>query len=127
MAIADEKYVSLTTFRKNGEGVSTPVWAAPLSDGRLGVFSAPDAWKIKRLAKNPAVELTPCDMRGNVAPGATTVTGTGVVHTSGPRIDEVRSALNRKYGIIGYATTLGSLLKARFTRAPFTVIVITLA
>jgi PPOX class probable F420-dependent enzyme len=127
MAIADEKYVSLTTFRKSGEGVSTPVWIAPLPASRLGVFSAPDAWKIKRLKNNPAVQLTPCDMRGKLTPGAATVTGTGAVFTAGPQISQVRAALNRKYGILGYLTTLGSVLKARLTRTGFTVIVIDLA
>ncbi len=33
MAIADEKYVLITTYRKNGDAVSSPVWIAPLPDG----------------------------------------------------------------------------------------------
>lgn len=31
-----ERYVSLTTYRSDGSAVATPVWVAPLDDGRLG-------------------------------------------------------------------------------------------
>src|ERR1700729_2183968 len=45
---AAERYISLETFKRDGGGVKTPVWAAPL-DGALVVFSAGDSFKVKRL------------------------------------------------------------------------------
>lgn len=125
MGIADEQYVSLTTFRKSGEGVPTPVWAVPLAGGRIGVWTAPDAWKVKRIRNNPAVELTACDFRGGLTTGAPTVPGTAAVFTSGPEVDQVRAALHSKYGIKARLGGWGSALKAKFKgTGSYTVIVI---
>jgi hypothetical protein len=58
-------YLSLETFRKTGVGVATPVWFAPL-DGKLYVFSAGDAGKVKRLRNSSKARVAPCDVRGKV-------------------------------------------------------------
>ena len=57
------RYMNLTTFRRGGEGVSTPVWFA-LVEGRAYVFTALDSGKVKRIRNNPRVELAPSDARG---------------------------------------------------------------
>src|SRR5438105_12070866 len=62
---ANQKYISLETFRKNGQGVQTPVWFAE-SDGQLYVYTLANAGKIKRIRNNPRVRIAPCDMRGQV-------------------------------------------------------------
>lgn len=97
-AIADEKYVRLTTFTKDGRRKESPVWIAHLGDGTVGVTTGTDTWKVKRICNTPAVELTPCDSRGNVETGASSVTGTAVVVTE---IDfvPVASAVRAKYGM----------------------------
>ena len=48
-----ERFISLETFKKNGDGVKTPVWSAPL-DGKLVVFTAGGSYKVKRLRNNSA-------------------------------------------------------------------------
>ena len=58
-------YISLATFRKNGNKVATPIWAAPLNSA-LVMFSAPDAGKVKRLRLGPKAEVAICDVRGKV-------------------------------------------------------------
>ena len=98
MAIADEKYVALTTFRKNGERKSTPVWIADLGDGRLGFTTESTSWKAKRLRNDPRVELQPSDSRGNPRSGSDVVTGTGEV-VQGAEFDTVRERIKGKYGI----------------------------
>ena len=40
MSIADEKTISVTTFRRSGEGVATPVWVNQVSDGRIGFWTS---------------------------------------------------------------------------------------
>jgi PPOX class probable F420-dependent enzyme len=76
--IAASKQVSLTTFRKNGTPVPTAVWQ--VSEGNtLTTVSSADAWKIKRIRNNPRVEVTACDIRGKVAPGAVAAPGTAVL------------------------------------------------
>jgi PPOX class probable F420-dependent enzyme len=58
-------YVSLTTFRRTGVPVSTPVWAAP--DGEtLVVWTRADSGKVKRLRHTSRVTVAPCDVRGRV-------------------------------------------------------------
>jgi PPOX class probable F420-dependent enzyme len=63
-ALAGHEYMRLTTFRKSGEPVPTPVWFAQV-EGRLYVMTDPDSGKVKRIRNNAQVEVTPCDSRGN--------------------------------------------------------------
>lgn len=59
------KYVSLTTFRRTGIPVATPVWFAE-NDGRLCIFTNPRSGKVKRIRNNPRVKIAPSTMRGRV-------------------------------------------------------------
>jgi uncharacterized protein len=65
-AIQDQKYISLKTFRKNGIGVSTPVWFGE-QDGKVYVMTRSDMGKTKRIRNNPKVTVAPCTIRGTVA------------------------------------------------------------
>ena len=60
-----QKYLSLETFKKSGEGVKTPVWFV-LHDGVFYVYSEADSWKVKRVRNNPRVRVAICDVRGRV-------------------------------------------------------------
>ncbi len=97
-AIADEKYVRLTTFTKDGRRKESPVWIAHLGDGTVGLTTGTKTWKVKRIRNTPTVELTPCDSRGNVLGGAQTVTGTAQVVRETDLLP-VASAIRAKYGI----------------------------
>ena len=96
-AIADEKYVRLTTFTKDGRRKESPVWIVALDGGEVGFTTALDSWKAKRIRNTPAIELTPSDMRGRVADGASTVTGTARL-VSGAEFEPVMAATKAKYG-----------------------------
>jgi PPOX class probable F420-dependent enzyme len=61
----DARYVSLLSYKRDGTGVQTPVWAAPL-DGKLVVFTAGDSYKVKRIRRNPRVRLARCNARGKL-------------------------------------------------------------
>jgi len=63
--IQGQKYVSLITFRKNGQAVKTPVWFAE-RDGKLYVQTRSDSGKYKRIRNNPQVEIAPCTMSGKI-------------------------------------------------------------
>ena len=63
--IQGQKYVSLTTFRKNGLGVKTPVWFAEENE-KLLVMTRNDSGKYKRIRNNPQVKLAPCTMSGKI-------------------------------------------------------------
>ena len=101
------RFVSLTTYRKNGDGVPTALWA--VRDGaQLLVWTVADSWKVKRLRRNPKVEVAACDVRGNVTGAA--VSGTAVI-LDGAQTGRVRRLLRAKYGVIGTLTLLGSRLR----------------
>jgi uncharacterized protein len=105
--LADGKYVLVTTFRKNGTPVPTPVWAGRDGDA-LVFFSAPDAGKVKRLRRDNSVELTECSFNGT--PTGETVKATAdLLDAAGA--DRARKAIARKYGLIGRLTMLGSRLR----------------
>ncbi|CAO1650207.1 Pyridoxamine 5'-phosphate oxidase N-terminal domain-containing protein [Salinibacterium sp. NYA9b] len=95
--LATETYVSVTTFRKSGEPVSTPVWVVADRD-RLFVTTAPSSGKVKRVRHTPRVEVTPCDMRGNIAEGAVAVPATATVRDDTVTLDAMDAALKKKYG-----------------------------
>jgi PPOX class probable F420-dependent enzyme len=92
-AIQGQKYISLTTFRKTGAGVATPVWFGE-DDGKLYVMTRSDMGKTKRIRNNPKVRVAPCTIRG-------TVTGAELPATARILASEeqagARQAINRKY------------------------------
>lgn len=103
--IARAKYVMLTTYKKDGTPVSSPLWAAP--DGTDLVFwTVTDSWKVKRLRRDNNVLVQACDARGAKTTGPV-VAGVGEV------IDGEAAAklIERKYGIIGKLTIVGSRLR----------------
>jgi uncharacterized protein len=61
--VARHKRALLTTFRRNGTPVSTPVWAA-FADGRLYVRSERTSGKLKRLRNDTRALVAPCTVRG---------------------------------------------------------------
>ena len=63
--IAGQKYISLTTFRKTGVGVPTPVWFGE-DGGKLYVMTRSDMGKTKRIRNNPQVKVAPSTIRGRV-------------------------------------------------------------
>ena len=60
---AGQKYLTIETYRKNGEAVRTPVWFIE-KDGGLFVRTDNDTGKAKRIKRNPHVRIAPCNMRG---------------------------------------------------------------
>jgi PPOX class probable F420-dependent enzyme len=87
--IARSRYVSLTTYRKDGTAVATPVWHV-VDGGELFVVSEADAWKVKRIRKNSHVVVTVCSVRGKIEPGAPSAEGTARL------LDEAGTETGRK-------------------------------
>jgi PPOX class probable F420-dependent enzyme len=106
------KYVLLTTFRKDGRGVGTPVWLAREGD-ELFVWTGASTGKVRRIRNNGAVMLAPCSFRGQ--PSGSAVAG----HAS--LLDAAGSAralalIQRKYGLVGWLTILNSRVRSRISR-----------
>ncbi|MFE7418837.1 PPOX class F420-dependent oxidoreductase [Rhodococcus sp. NPDC057529] len=102
-ALGDESFVSLTTFRRSGEPVSTPVWIA--RDGDALVVTTPEeSGKVKRLRNNPSVELRPCSRRGKVDAAIAPVVAVAEIVTdesaSRRMADTIRDVYGLEYRIV---------------------------
>ena len=96
-ALGTGKYLLLTTLRRDGTPVGTPVWLVPDTDTLLVITQA-DSGKVRRIRSNPAVTVAPCDARGRPL---------------GPAVDAVaellddadtaraRSLITHRYGLLG--------------------------
>ncbi|MER6028920.1 PPOX class F420-dependent oxidoreductase [Streptomyces sp. NPDC001851] len=100
-------YLLVTSYRKNGTPVATPVWV--VRDGAtLGVWTAADSFKVKRIRRRPDVVVGPCDLRGN--PTGEQLPATAEIADAATTA-RYRDLIARKYGILGRLTLLGSRLR----------------
>ncbi len=88
-------HLMLTTFRKNGKAVPTPVWYGRVGD-HLYVFSLAKAGKVKRLRNRPKAEIAACTGIGRVT-GPTMQARARILPKEEEKI--ARQALRRKYPI----------------------------
>jgi len=110
MALDDEKYILLTTFRRDGTPVATPVWVVGLDGGRLGFWTSSGSGKAKRLAHTERVTVSPCDARGRVRANAGVVDATARLVT-GSELEEIRKRVVAKYGVMTkFTKLLGTLI-----------------
>lgn len=115
MNLEGEKYLSLSTYRKSGKEVATPVWFAPDGD-KFYVFTMADSGKVKRLRNSPKSRIAACDIRGNVH-GEWSDAKTRILEAAAER-EKARLALRRKYRLqMWIADVFGSLTGRRKRRA----------
>lgn len=89
------RYLSLTTRRRDGSLVSTPVWVVSDDGRRLLIWTGASTWKVKRIRRDPHVLVAACGVRGRERG----VRLDGVAHILGPEgADLVIPLLRRKYG-----------------------------
>jgi PPOX class probable F420-dependent enzyme len=91
----DARYVNLLSFKRDGGEAKTPVWAASV-DGRLGIFTNRDSYKVKRIRRNPSVRIAKCDARGNVL--GPWYDGTCAIVEDVVKQRRIMAALSAKYG-----------------------------
>jgi PPOX class probable F420-dependent enzyme len=107
--LAASKYLSLTTFRRTGEPIATPVWVTREGD-RLYVITGGDSGKVKRLRHTARVLLAPCDARGTLK--GEQVEGTAVV-LDGAGTDAAVARAKARYGITYQVLTLMEKVRRR--------------
>lgn len=89
------KYVSLTSFKRDGTAVATPVWFV-IEDGRLLVQTDGESFKVRRIRRNPHVTVAPCTASGRTRGPAVSATAE-ILPTA--ELEHVRSLVGRKYRI----------------------------
>ncbi|HEX2773373.1 MAG TPA: PPOX class F420-dependent oxidoreductase [Micromonosporaceae bacterium] len=105
--LGSERYVLLTTFRKDGRAVPTPVWVA--RDGaELVAWTVTTSGKAKRIRRSGEVTVAPCDARGRALGDA--VAGRATI-ADAAGTERIRRLLKQKYGLIGWITINGSRLR----------------
>src|SRR3981081_3426816 len=97
-SLQGHKYINVETFRKNGQGVRTPVWftldpeqGAP---EKLYVYSTADSGKAKRIRNNGRVRVAPSDVRGKLL-GESIEARAEIV--TGQEAEHGKQLLNKKY------------------------------
>lgn len=121
--LAKEPFINVTTFKRDGTAVATPVWCAG-KNGSLLVFSEADSGKVKRIRHDPHVSVAPCSFRGKPRGRAVQADATVLDET-----EEVEALLTRKYGWMwrGYNLVMAAVRRlGRQTRPDSVTIKITL-
>lgn len=110
--LSGEKFVSLTTYKRSGEAVATPMWI--VRDGaRLSAWTPADSWKVKRARRDPRVTLRACGRTGRVDTGEPVLEGTAEVVTDPVEVSRVENLVRQKYGLEFRVMTLIETIAAR--------------
>ena len=98
--LAQEEFVSLTTYRRSGVAVSVPVWIAPATDasGGLLVTTTERSGKVKRLRHDRRVQLRPCNRHGGVPADAPAVSAQADIVGAAGEVRRLREMIRAKYG-----------------------------
>ena len=115
MSLGDEKYLALTTYKRDGTPVTTAVWATAIDDGKIGFWTSSTSGKAKRLTNTAKVSVQPCDARGRVKAGASPTEATAVLVT-GPQLEAVRAKVTAKYGVMVPISKFGNKIGAFIKR-----------
>ena len=105
--LARGKYLSLTTYKKDGTAVATPVWVARDGD-ELVVITDAGSGKAKRIRNNGRVDLAPCDVRGRISGPSV---GGHATLTDSSGTAQIEGQIKRKYGL--QYTAIGLMEKLR--------------
>ncbi|MFK8020492.1 MAG: PPOX class F420-dependent oxidoreductase [Pseudomonadales bacterium] len=109
-------YVSFATYKRSGDAVWTPVWAAP-QQRSLFVFSEATAGKAKRLRNFSRANVAPCTAWGKItgnryAAEAFLLDG----KDDKAEIELAYKALHKKYGLMMRATDMLSKLSGKYDK-----------
>ena len=111
-ALGAERFVSLTTFRRTGVAVSTPVWIVRDGDA-LAVLTPAESGKVKRLRNDPRVQLRPCGRTGKVPPGTDPVDGVAEIVADEATAARLTGLVQAEYGLEYRVTMLVERIAAR--------------
>ena len=108
------KYISLRSYKRNGDPVDTPVWFAHVRH-KLMVFTDGTCYTVKRIRRNPKVQVALCDLRGNLR-GPWHDATCRPVEGEPQHIAAAYDALNAKYGLLMRIGTVLATLSGRARR-----------
>lgn len=103
-----QQYINLETFRRNGEGMKTPVWF--VQDGEtLFVRTVDESGKVKRIRNNGHVNVALCKMDGGLLSEWIPAQARRVAD---PTVEkEVAHLIYKKYSLMGILLSINSRLR----------------
>ena len=104
---ANQRYVNLESFRKNGQGIRTPLWFVE-AQGVLYMRTPAASAKVRRMRNIPHVRVVPSDVRGN--PIGEWVDGEAQLIPAA-EAEWVNQLVKRKYGLFKRLIDIRSRLK----------------
>ncbi len=115
-----QQYLNVETFRKNGNGVKTPVWF--VQDGeRLFLWTEAASGKARRIRNNARVRIAPSKADGT--PVGEWVSASAQVDDSSPALDQLKKLMGKKYGVaFSMFGFFGRLRKSKYTAIQIQVI-----
>ena len=91
-----EEFLSLETYRKNGQTIKSPMWFAQDNDA-LYLWTMADTSKVKRIRNNPHVNIAPCKRMGAVT--GEWMTAHATIDDSPIVVAQVEAMLLKKIGL----------------------------
>lgn len=95
--LGERDFIQLTTFRKSGKPVPTPVWVVRDGDA-ISAFTPTGSGKLKRLRHTSRVTVLECSRGGTVEEGAVPVEAVASVSADPADVERVTRRLAEKYG-----------------------------
>ena len=113
-ALVPGRYLSVTSFKRDGTAVMTPVWF--VSDGgRLFALTDLHSGKVKRIRHNPNVLVAPCRANGKLR--AEPIPARAEVLTKTEDLDRVQTLLKQRYKlsyrVVMLVYRIGRLVRGR--------------
>ncbi len=94
--LGDPSYIALETYRRSGQGVTTPVWVVA-EPGRLLVVTDRRTGKVKRIANDGRVAVCASDVRGR--PRSAWVEAHARIVDEPAEVERTNGLLRTKYGL----------------------------
>lgn len=109
------RYLSVTSFKRDGTGIATPVWF--VSDGqRLYALTDRASGKVRRIRRDPQVLIAPCRPDGHLR--RPPVPARAEVLTDTASLDRVQALLRDRYKLSYRLVMLGYRLGRRLRGQP---------
>jgi uncharacterized protein len=103
-------YLNLETYRKNKQGVRTPVWFVQEHD-TIFIVTREKTGKVKRIRNNSDVKIAPCDFRGTLK--GDWIQGEAYI-VDAHKQKEILDTRNKKYGFKSKIANLISFNKGKY-------------
>jgi len=111
-SIGSGQFMALQTYKKNGQGVITPVWVCEI-EGKLYVWTDGSSWKVKRIRARSNVTIAKSDVSGN--PKSEWQSANARILEDDEWIARVKKGMAKKYGLQFWLIELSQLFSRQKT------------